>query len=107
MFWGARHIEAAAEVSWEPRPGGYLPDVSDVGEPEPLGSLLPLAFFSRPRRLWPLSVSLGQRLHFKRKHSGPRAAALRSHVLVPAGVLWLGHSGVTRLSPVCPRHVQH
>lgn len=101
MLWGALHSEEAAEV-WEPWPGGYLPDMSDIGEPELLGSLLPLAFFIRPRGLWPLSVPLGERLHCERKHSEPRAAALSSNVLVPAGVLWPGLSGVTHLSLSIP-----
>lgn len=34
MFGAALRIEEAAEVLWEPRPGGLLPDVSDIGEPE-------------------------------------------------------------------------
>lgn len=86
MLWGALHTEEAAEV-WEPWTGSYLPDMSDIGEPEPFGSWLRLAFFSRPRGLWPLSVPLGERLHCERKRSEPRAAALSSNVLVPAGVL--------------------
>lgn len=67
--------------------------------PEVLGSVVPLAFFSCPRRLWPLSVFVAERLHFKQRHSGPRATTLSSNVLVLAGALWLGPKGVTCLSP--------
>lgn len=33
MFWGTLHVEKAAEVFWEFKPEGSLPDGSDVGEP--------------------------------------------------------------------------
>lgn len=85
---GSTLDKGSAEVLWEPRPGGYLPDLSDVVN----------RGLSAPHSSWHFLAVPGdhglrppswERLHFKQKRSGPRAVTLSPNVLVPAGVLWL------------------
>lgn len=84
---------------WELKPEGSLPDVSDLGEPR--GSQLhgPSGIFQLSQETVASLCLPGIETPCQTEHSGPRAVTLSSHVLVPAGVLWLGLKGVPCLSP--------